>query len=367
MSTVYRFLSWGVLAVVLLLVGLWAGGCFSPSNGPYGKFSPADIGQCTVRTMNVEGQPTTILELMEDRLTYTAADGTEWVAPKGTLTDGASIPTFALSLTGDRFSASFLKAAIVHDAYCQGFNKEHCSEQYRKRPWRAVHLMFRDACVAGGTDVLKANLLYAAVWMCGPKWGDESISLRHVNPAYQRILLEDCKDWLGRTDRSPQQIEDWMEKRGPTIVAINDLETKAMRQMANADIPAAEQTLASAQETLDEAATKFPDDLMLQNLKGYHHKNVAILFRNAKLPQQRDAELQKAEKAFQNVIAVRSDDASALNGMGSVNILRGNLDVAEEFVDKALKIDPHYPEAKHDRALIDKIKIDRVINAAPPQ
>lgn len=377
MSNATGILKWGaLLVVVLLLVGWWAAGWFYPSGSSYGKFSPVDIGECKVRSIEVDGQPVTILELMEDRLTYTSADGkTEWVAVKGTLTDGASIPSFALSLTGDKFSAPFLKAAIVHDAYCQCFIKDHCPEQYHKRPWRAVHQMFRDACIAGGTDVRRANLLFAAVWICGPRWGDDSRSLCGVASDYQRILFQDCKDFIEKppakqsvkTERSAAEIEAWMEKRQPTILAINDLETQAMKQMASGELPAAVATLASAGKTLDEASTKLPDDLMIQNLRGYHHKNLAMLYEKAELPQKKDAELAKAETAFQKVISVKPSDASALNGMGSVSILRGEFAAAKDFVDQALKIDPTYPEARHDRALIDKIELERARDLTPPQ
>lgn len=371
MNSMIGIAKWGGLLVVVLLVGWLTWGWFFLIDGPRGKFSPADIGECKIQTMDVDGQPTTIMELMADRLIYTAPDGTEWVAVKGTLTDGASIPTFALSFTGDKFSASFLKAAIVHDAYCQCFVKDRCPEQYHKRPWQAVHQMFRDACIAGGTDVRKANLLFAAVWMYGPRWNDDSRNLGDVAPAYQRILFQDCKDFIEKppekTERSAKEIEAWMGKRQPTILAINDLETQAMTMMRKNDMPAAAEKLLSVEKTLDEAATKFPDDLMVQNLRGYHHKNLAILFQTSNLPEQKEAELDKAETAFQKVINRKPQDASALNGMGSVSILRGELDVAKDFVDKALQIDPTYPEAKHDRALIDKIKLNNTIPAAPPQ
>lgn len=379
MNTAIKNLTWGILLVVLLMVGLWLGGCLSPAQRPYGKFEPKEIGPCNVLTLTVDGQPTTIMELMTDRLTYTAADGTEWTAVKGTLTDGASIPSFALSFTGDKFSASFLKAAIVHDAYCQCFIKDQCPEQYHKRPWREVHQMFRDACIAGGTDVRSANLLFAAVWICGPRWGDDSRSLCGVASDYQRMLFNDCKDFIEKptetgagkdiekNQRSTAEIETWMEKRQPTILAIDDLETQAMNSMEAGDLSGAVESLAAAEKTLNEATAKLPNDLMVQNLWGYHHKNLAYVYQRAEIPQQKHAELEKAEAAFQKVISVRPRDASALNGMGSVLILRGEFDAAKTFVDKALDIDPTYPAAKHDRALLDKIEQDRAPNSAPPR
>lgn len=381
MGNVTGILKWGgLLIAVALVIGWIAAGWFSPPASAHGTFSPVDIGECKVRTIIVDGKPMTILELMEDRLTYTSADGkTEWVAVKGTLTDGASIPSFALSLTGDKFSAPFLKAAIVHDAYCQCFIKDQCPEQYHKRPWREVHQMFRDACIAGGTDVRRANLLFAAVWICGPRWGDDSKSLCGVAEGYQRILFNDCRDFIEmpteksdaknveKDQRSAKEIEEWMEQRQPTILAINDLETQAMKSMKAGDLPAAAEALAAAEKTLNEADAKLPNDLMLQNLWGYHHKNLAIVYGRSDRPQMKQAELEKAEGAFQTVISLRPSDASALNGLGSVSILRGELDTAKDFIDQALKIDPTYLEARQDKALIDDIEQNRAKDAAPPQ
>jgi Flp pilus assembly protein TadD len=70
-------------------------------------------------------------------------------------------------------------------------------------------------------------------------------------------------------------------------------------------------------------------------------------------------QLNEAEMAFKLVLSVDSEDPGALNGLGSVYILRGNLDLAESYVRRALEILPDYEAAKQDLALIERLKARR--------
>ncbi|UYZ60194.1 DUF1353 domain-containing protein [Hymenobacter latericus] len=100
--------------------------------------------------------------------TYTDTTGKVWTAPVQTITDGASIPKPALAIIGDRYDDPYVGAALVHDAYCSSENNKGAS--FHKASWRQVHRMFYDACVAGGTNPVKAKIMYAAVWLFGPRW-----------------------------------------------------------------------------------------------------------------------------------------------------------------------------------------------------
>jgi hypothetical protein len=78
------------------------------------------------------------------------------------ITDGASIPDWAQPIIGDPYNEQYLKAAIVHDHYC--YQENHV------RGWRETHRMFHDALLALGVPWLKAKVMYAAVYLGGPKW-----------------------------------------------------------------------------------------------------------------------------------------------------------------------------------------------------
>lgn len=146
-------------------------------------------------------------ELVDEELVFIDGQGQEWKAPQGTLTDGASVPRLALWVTDGRFDPGFLKAAVIHDAYCQSDNAERCPEQYKKRPWREVHRMFFEACIAGGTDPLRAKLMFAAVWMGGPRWDDPESSLEDIPQAFLIEEYEQCRQWIELEDPSIEEIE----------------------------------------------------------------------------------------------------------------------------------------------------------------
>ena len=91
-----------------------------------------------------------------------------FVAPKNTWTDGASIPVIFVPLIGDPRSREFMNAATVHDAYSSKRNKD--GPYYHTATWQEVHRMFYDGLLASGTPPLKAKIMYAAVYLGGPRW-----------------------------------------------------------------------------------------------------------------------------------------------------------------------------------------------------
>jgi hypothetical protein len=95
-------------------------------------------------------------------LRYTDPQGVVWMAAAKDKTDGASIPPWAQPLIGKPFDKSYIKAAVIHDHYCD----RHV------RPWRQTHRAFYDALVDQGLPVAKAKVMYFAVYLGGPKWVD---------------------------------------------------------------------------------------------------------------------------------------------------------------------------------------------------
>jgi hypothetical protein len=91
---------------------------------------------------------------------YKDPSGIEWLTKAGDKTDGASIPSWAQPFVGQPFDAMFIKAAVIHDHYCD----RHV------RPWRQTHRVFYDALVETGVADAKSKLMYYAVYLFGPKW-----------------------------------------------------------------------------------------------------------------------------------------------------------------------------------------------------
>ncbi len=348
MSFKIRMIAVGLLCAALVAVYI----IYSSIPKP-GTFDPVAI---TLKEVPGENKK----ELVDKELIFVDAQGNQWKAPQGTWTDGASVPRLALWITDGRFEESFLKAAIVHDAYCQEFNQTRCRDQYRKLPWRQVHRMFFEACVAGRTDPLKAKLMYAAVWWGGPKWDDPQSDLSAVPDEMLSVGYHGCEQWIEANDPSLDNLESWMTARAPVIIQVAADQAKffaALQQNRWAEADAAQQ---QAEDRVDAAIQKFPDDLTLMNLQGYNHKNRAISYREHALDDKFEVELQKAQVSFSGVLDIQPRDPSALNGMGSVSILRQNLDQAERYIQDAIKIKPDYPAAKQDLELIKKLRQDDV-------
>ena len=88
--------------------------------------------------------------------------GIGWQTKKGDKTDGASIPGWAQPFVGKPFEPAYIKAAVIHDHYCD----RHV------RAWKETHRVFFDALMASGVSSDLADLLYGAVYLGGPRWRD---------------------------------------------------------------------------------------------------------------------------------------------------------------------------------------------------
>lgn len=86
--------------------------------------------------------------------------GEVWVAPAGTVIDGASIPQMFWRTFGPPFVGKYRYASVVHDHYCA--TKERTSKK--------THRMFYEACLAGGVSRRKAKMMHWAIKRFGPKW-----------------------------------------------------------------------------------------------------------------------------------------------------------------------------------------------------
>lgn len=98
--------------------------------------------------------------VLKEAYSFQAADGTGWEAKADLRTDGATIPAWAQAFVGKPFTPAYLKAAVIHDHYCD----RHV------RDWRSTHRVFYDALIASGVDQPTAALLYFGVYLGGPKW-----------------------------------------------------------------------------------------------------------------------------------------------------------------------------------------------------
>jgi hypothetical protein len=118
---------------------------------------------------------------------YTDPNGRRWEAPKGAITNGASIPRTLWSSVGSPFTGGYRRAAIVHDVALRsaGIVRDDADS------------MFFHACMAGGCAPLDCKLLYAGVRI--GSWA--TLAGIHVD------------DWIGMAPGLPGQ-------HGPTELEI---------------------------------------------------------------------------------------------------------------------------------------------------
>lgn len=117
------------------------------------------IGEVRAQWLRHRG-PDRRMKLMEN-FAFVDDNGVRWVAPAGSVIDGASIPEILWSAAvGTPYIGDYRRATVLHDVACQ----------QQTQPHTAVHRMFYDAMITDGVPVLQAQQMYTAVRFFGPRW-----------------------------------------------------------------------------------------------------------------------------------------------------------------------------------------------------
>jgi TIR domain len=137
-------------------------------------------------------------------------------------------------------------------------------------------------------------------------------------------------------------------------------------RLGQRDLSGAREMHASVNAAMKKAEKRWPLDLTILNLAGYHRKNMYMLkhwdaIQTGRPP--KDPVLRRAEQFFFEALFVDPTDCSALNGLGSILILERELEAAEFFVRRAIAIGKKrkisYSDAEHDLAMITHYKTRR--------
>jgi hypothetical protein len=161
-----------------------------------------------VTKWNPDGRTMTLLT----ELRYTDPKGNVWVAPIGSLVDGASIPRYLWSIMGGPFEGRYRNASVLHDV----------SYGDKKRPWQDCDRMFYYAMRCSGVSAVEAKTMFYALYRFGHHWKfpikrakpvkvDGQLVARAepipraipVNPAE----INETRDWIQTADPSLEQIE----------------------------------------------------------------------------------------------------------------------------------------------------------------
>jgi len=108
------------------------------------------------------------MQLLED-FSFTDPAGRVWLAPKGAIVNGASIPRALWSTIGSPYTDDYRRASVVHDVACDTPSV----------PRKDADAMFLHACRAGGCSPLQAQILYAGVRLGA--WTSASLPARSLS------------------------------------------------------------------------------------------------------------------------------------------------------------------------------------------
>jgi hypothetical protein len=148
-----------------------------------------------------DGRTMTLLS----ELRYVDPDGVVWVAPAGSVVDGASIPRSMWSFMGGPFEGKYRNGSVLHDvAYDQ-----------HTRPWEQCDRMFYDAMRCSGVSAVEAKTMYFALYRFGRHWkrpGAFAGAVAGLGDNVRRALPVD--------ENELQQTKTWIENANPSLADI---------------------------------------------------------------------------------------------------------------------------------------------------
>jgi hypothetical protein len=193
--------AFSIILVAALLVGCagdkvpaWVRGASKTSNR-WGHYS----GYVEARWEN-DGRNMTLL----NELRYTDPDGVVWIAPSGSVVDGASIPRSLWSLMGGPFEGKYRNASVLHDV----------SYDQHTKPWQVCDRMFYNAMRCSGVGAVEAGTMYYALRKFGRHWkapkaapvkvGEDIVA--RAEPVNEGDINA-TRDWIRSSAPNLQQIE----------------------------------------------------------------------------------------------------------------------------------------------------------------
>jgi hypothetical protein len=171
---------------------------------PWGYYAGVPVTE-----WNPDGRSMTLLR----EFRYTDPKGMVWVAPAGSVVDGASIPRSLWSFMGGPFEGRYRNASVLHDV----------SYTMQNRPPQECDRMFYNAMRCSGVSAVEAKTMYYALLRFGRHWdfavkrakpvkiGRKMVARATTEPqvtvaAQQEI--QGARDWIRQSEPSMEQIEE---------------------------------------------------------------------------------------------------------------------------------------------------------------
>jgi hypothetical protein len=208
--------------------------------------------------------------------------------------------------------------------------------------WRSESVLFMGAG--------KYEVTAIARFGTGTDFKSVTVTCSDKSSGYRQSILDD------RSHRGAPPIV-WPQ---PGAVSFSQIEPQAIEFQAQFeqqylkqnDLPAALETVNLALNLVEPLLPSAPNDYNLQNYRAYMLKNYAMIMRDMGKTEEATRSLDEAWKMFSAILEQFPKDPGAWNGLGSVAMLRGDPQMALQYIDQALKIEPNYSYAKQDKETV---------------
>ena len=183
---------------------------FARQNHPWGYY----VGDVETR-WDSDGRTMTLLS----ELRYVDPNGEAWVAPAGSVVDGASIPRALWSVMGGPFEGKYRNASVLHDV----------SYDQHNRPWSECDRMFYNAMRCSGVGPIEAKTMFYSLYRFGRHWkfavkrakpvkvGGETVARAEEVPGASPVNsteVNQARDWIRDANPSLDQIEQRANSEG---------------------------------------------------------------------------------------------------------------------------------------------------------
>ena len=165
-----------------------------------------------------DGRTMTLLS----ELRYTDPKGEVWVAPAGSVVDGASIPRSLWTFMGGPFEGKYRDASVLHDV----------SYDQHNRPWQECDRMFYNAMRCSGVGKVEAGTMYYALYKFGHHWKFEVKKAKPLKPKEAAALARN-EQFPRATPVNGAEIDDarnWIRDSGPSLEQIEQRADAEVRQ-----------------------------------------------------------------------------------------------------------------------------------------
>lgn len=177
---------------------------------------------------------------------------------------------------------------------------------------------------------------------------------------------------LAQRKAGPRRSKGRNTKRAPLekLREVYDAQVKIIACVEGNQLETAADLQTRLNPLLEELLAQYPKDPTLLSSAGYHEKNAVLISKanvRRALKKTEVARLDRGARYFHMALAVEPECMSALNGLASVDFMRGNLEMAEHYCLRALA-EAHrqgvsYGAAQSDLSLIRKEKARRGLAA----